>query len=568
MLTTLRIQNLAIVDQLEVELTPGLNVVTGETGAGKSILVDAVQLLLGGRAQPDAVRAGTSEAFVEGHFVGEGIDARLEALGLPASNDELLVRRAIAKGGRGRVWLNGALSTVGMLGQLGRGLVELSGQHEHVSLMDVGTHLALLDAFAEAMPLLEIHRQAHHIWIAAVRARDALATDAAERARRADYLAYQVRELEALQPQEGEEPKLTLERRRLSGVEKLRGASQSALELLDGGAIEQAQRARVKLTEVAGLDSSLEPISRGLEAGLAELEEASRSLARHVRGLEAQPERLAEVDERLELLKQLARKHGCSADDLPKRLHDAQRELDGLMHHEQRTASLEADVAKSRNAAEASAAKLTALRRSSSAKFARTVAKELDKLGMPQTRFEVALSPAELGAAGMDHAELLMGPNPGEPLLPLARVASGGELSRALLAIRCALAGADPVQTYVFDEVDAGIGGAVASAVGRALQDVASRRQVLCVTHLPQVAAFADHHLAVRKDVQRGRTVSAVRVLREPPARQSELARMLAGERVSAAALEHAAQLLQAGRREEKGAVRRVTRRAARQVRT
>ncbi|MBS2030971.1 MAG: DNA repair protein RecN [Deltaproteobacteria bacterium] len=567
MLTTLRIQNLAIVDQLEVELAPGLNVVTGETGAGKSILVDAVQLLLGGRAQPDAVRAGASEAVVEGHFAGEGIDARLSALGLPSANDELLVRRAIAKGGRGRVWLNGALSTVGMLGQLGRGLVELSGQHEHVSLMDVGTHLQLLDAFAEAAALLEAHHAAHQSWLLAVRSRDALASDAAERARRADYLAFQVRELEALQPNEGEEAKLAIERRRLSGVEKLRAASEAALELLEGGALEQAQRARAKLAEVVSLDAQLEPVARGLDAGLAELEEASRSLARHVRVLEAQPERLAEVDERLELFRQLARKHGCKPDELPQRLSDARRELDGLVHHEARSASLDAEVVKSRNAAESTAQRLTALRRGSAARFARSVAKELGKLGMPQTRFEVALSAAELGATGMDHVELLMGPNPGEPLLPLARVASGGELSRALLAIRCALAGADPVQTYVFDEVDAGIGGAVASAVGRALQEVSAQRQVLCVTHLPQVAAFADHHLAVRKDVTRGRTVSAVRVLSEPPARQSELARMLGGERVSPAALEHAAQLLQAARREEKGAVRRATRRAARQVR-
>jgi DNA repair protein RecN (Recombination protein N) len=569
MLTTLRIQNLAIVDALEVELAPGLNVVTGETGAGKSILVDALQLVLGGRAQAEAVRAGADEAVVEAHFAGPGLDARLEALGLPAAEGELVVRRVVARSGRGRVTLNGAISTVGMLAQVGRGLVDLSGQHEHVALLDAGNHLALLDAFAGAGELLEGQAAKHRALQAARGALAGLQLDESERVRRSDYLAYQVRELEALDARAGEEAELAAERKRLSAVERLRAAGLAAHELLMGseGALERAARAQARAGEAAALDGALGPVADGLRAGLAELDEAARSLSRYLDALSAQPERLLEVEGRLEQLRHQARKHGCTPDALLARLEAARAELAALVQHEARRSELEADVARADAEARGHAAQLARLRRSAAHRFAQAVRRELAQLAMPQTRFEVSIDEGELGATGTDRVELLIGPNPGEPLLPLAKVASGGELSRALLGIKRALAGADPVETYVFDEVDAGIGGAVAAAVGRTLQAVAAHRQVLCVTHLPQVAAFADHHLVVCKTVQRGRTVSAVRALRGLGERESELARMLGGEEVGAAARGHAAQLLSgAQRKDEAGVVRRAGRRAARRV--
>lgn len=570
MLTTLRIQNLAIVDALEVELRPGLNVVTGETGAGKSILVDALQLILGGRAQAEAVRAGAEEAVVEARFEGVHLDARLEALGLPPADGELVIRRVVARNGRGKVSVNGALSTVATLAQVGRGLIDLSGQHEHVALMDAASHLGLLDAFADLEQDLAEYRQRFERLASARREREALALDEAERARRADYLAFQLRELEGLQPRPGEESELAVERKRLASAERLRTAGASVQELFtggEGGALGAVARAHARLAEAALLDPGLVPITSGVRAALVELEEASRGLDRYLDALDAQPERLTEVDDRLEALRRLARKHGCTADELPARLEKARAEFDGLSNHEARLAELQAAEERARAAAEESALGLRQKRRRAAERFSKAVRAELSRLGMPQTRFDVGFAEAELGPTGADRAELRIGPNPGEPLKPLAKIASGGELSRVLLAVKRALAAADPVPTYVFDEVDAGIGGAVAEAVGRMLQGVGERRQVLCVTHLPQVAAFADHHLIVRKQVQRGRTVSAVLPLPSPAERQSELARMLAGAAVTAAALEHARLLMEGARRESSGAVRRGESRAARRVR-
>jgi DNA repair protein RecN (Recombination protein N) len=597
MLTTLRISGFAIVDALEVRFGPGLNVLTGETGAGKSILVNALHLVLGGRMSGEVLRDGADEAVVEAIFelpADHRVFARLAAAGLrpgreegdPAATDELLVRRVASRGGRGRAFVNGALCTVSMLEEVLRGLVDVSGQHEHVSLLDPATHLELLDAHAGLRQagdgregLLQRYRAAHAALAALVRERDALAADEGERARRADYLAFQLAELDRADPRPGELEALEDERRVLASAEKLREAARAAEALAygeEGSASERVAQAARALAEAALLDRRLEPTLALLRSAAVELEEAGRELGRYAEAVGGDPERLAVVEDRLELLRALARKHGGSLDAAVARRAEMREELSRLKGGGERLLALAGDLARAGEAAARLARELSAAREKAARGFVAGVRGELEGLAMGRCRLEVALLPPEggvpvdgvtLGPDGAERAELLIAPNPGEPPRPLARIASGGELSRVLLAVKRTLARRDPVATYVFDEVDAGIGGAVAEAMGRVLADVARSRQVLCVTHLPQVAAFADRHHRVEKRVAAGRTHAAVALLEAEEERRREVARMMAGATITEAALAHAAALIEAARAPEEGRRAAPARAAARRAR-
>jgi DNA repair protein RecN (Recombination protein N) len=570
MLHTLRISGFAIVDEVELQLGPGLNVLTGETGAGKSVLLDALQLVLGGRMASGALREGVDEVAVEALFElppAHPVWGRLVAAGLRAPSDgggELLVRRTASRAGRGRAFVNGALCTVGMLQEVMRGAVDLTGQHEHVALLDEATHVALLDAFAGVDSgdgsLLGRYREAHRALSAAVRERGVLLAAREERARRADWLAFQLRELDALGAREGEGEALERERQVLAAAERLAGAARAADALVysgEGSAAERLGRALRALAEAAALDARLEGAAALLRSALAEAEEAGRALARYADGSGGDPERLAEVSERLEALRAVARKHGGTLEAALGRAEAMRAELREAEECGDRLARLEVEAADAGGRAAALAAELGAARAEAARTFAREVRRELAALAMGRCRVEVEFAPPEaglehagrvLGPDGAERARILVAPNPGEPLRPLARTASGGELSRVLLAVKRALARVDPVETYVFDEVDAGIGGGVAEAVGRLLSEVGRERQVICVTHLPQVAAFADRHVLVEKRVGGGRTTVAVSALDAAEARRAELARMLAGATLGPSALEHAAALLAAAR--------------------
>src|SRR6266568_2667144 len=520
MLTTLRISGLAIVDQAEVVFGPGLNVLTGETGAGKSILVQALHLALGGRMPADALREGAEEAVVEALFElspRHPVLERLLAAGLPvpAEGGEVLVRRSAARGGRGRAFVNGALCTVGMLEACARGLVDLTGQHEHVALLDEAAHVALLDAFAAVDGeggLLARYRAAYAALASALRRRDELARAREERARRADWLGFQLGELDALRPTAG---------------------------------------------EAAALDPRLEPALALLRSALAEIEEAARTLGRYGESVGGDPERLGQVLERLEALRGLARKHGGTLEAALARAEEMRAELRQVSGDDAELSRLEGAVAEARREARGLAAELGLCRTDAARAFAREVQRELAALAMARCRIEVAFLRPEgrvddpepaLGPDGAERARILIAANPGEPPRPLARSASGGELSRVLLALKRALARTDPVDTYVFDEADAGVGGAVADAVGRLLSEVSRERQVICVTHLPQVAAFADRHLRVEKRLTGGRTATVVVPLAAASERQGEVARMLAGATLTPSALAHAGALLAAAR--------------------
>ena len=556
MLELLKIHSFAIIDELEVHFAAGLNVLTGETGAGKSILVDALHLVLGGRAQADSVRTGAEEAEVQALFRPRdpaGRDALLSSLGLPAAGDELLVRRTVQREGRSRAWVNGALATAGQLAQATRGLLDISGQHEHVGLLDASLHLDLLDAHAGLLPLRAGYERSFAALAEAERARAQLDSDEGARSERVDWLRFQLDEFSRAQVRPGEDEALAQERRVLAAAEKLRAGATEAEGLLssdEGAAATSAARAARRLEELSAIDPSLGQVALAVRGAAAELTEAARTLSKYVSRTEGDPQRLEDIDERLELLRKLARKHGGSLAAAVARAETMGAELASLENHDEALAGAVAAVARLFAHATALARGLSDHRRAAADGFSRAVAGELSSLGM-KSELSVRFSPCTegvaqagvvLGSRGLETAELLLSANPGEEQRPLARIASGGELSRVLLAVKRVLAETDPVDSYLFDEVDAGIGGGTADSVGRALAAVARRRQVVCITHLPQIAAFAARHQVVEKEVADGRTHSRVLPV-AGDARVRELARLLSGKDTPVA-LEHARELL------------------------
>ena len=552
MLRHLRVTNFAILSDVALDFGEGLSALTGETGAGKSLIVDAVNLLRGGRASADIPRAGADEAVVEAIFdppadVAEKVASILADAGLPHVEGELLVRRVIHSGGRSRTYINGALTTATRLSELGALLVDLSGQHQHQGLVDPKRHREILDAFAESGELVVEMSRAYAAYQRAAAARDQLAGDERDRVDRIDYLRFQLDEIEAANLTAGEDEALAAQRRRLQAAEKLRGGAQLAEEQLysgDGAAVDTLGAAAREVSKLAELDPSLAPIASTVEDARALAEDAATELRRYTGDLSGDPARLAEVEDRLDLIHRLARKHGPALGDVIARADQIRDELSGLENWDERLAELEGAVEQTRKDAETRASELTRAREQAATRLVAEVRPRLVELGMKAARLSASIEPRELGPDGGDKVELLLASNKGERAKPLARIASGGELSRIMLALKLVLRRADAVATYVFDEVDAGIGGAAAEVVGRQIRGVANARQVLCVTHLPQIAAFADTHFHVSKIERRGRTETLVEAL-SPEARREEMARMLGGLRVTDSARAHADELLQ-----------------------
>lgn len=540
MIRSLRVKNFGVIEEIEVELGAGLTVMTGETGAGKSMLLDALLLLAGGRADSGMLRAGCDEASVEGVFsLSPEIATRLEESGLESSGDEVLVRRSISSQGRGRAWVNGCLVTVSVLQQVMRGFVDIAGQLEHASLYDEDNHRALVDRFGG----LEADSGPRAKYVERFEARRAvlarlaeLGGDEREVRSRVEYLRFQVKELEAAQPKVGEEPLLEAERRRLAGAAKLQALAQAADDLLstrEASASDLLREATQRLTEMEKVDASILPVKERLTAALVELDEGSRALSRYLASVDLDPARLREVEERLDLLKTLSRKHGLAADELPARRDALVAELDQLERRAELRAEVERELSVIDDLLARDAAALTASRRSAGATLEKRVSECLSRLALKNARFSVELSPAAPGPLGADQVRFLFSANPGEPPRPLARTASGGEASRVMLAIKAVLAATERVTVSVLDEVDTGVGGAVADVVGRLIKDISTHRQVLCITHLPQVAAHASRHLRIEKRLSGGRVQSSVHVLGSLDARSDELARMLSGVEVS-----------------------------------
>ena len=587
MLRHLRVTNFAILSDVEIELGTGMNVLTGETGAGKSLIVEAVNLLRGGRASADIPRTGTDEAVVEA-IVEVPADLRtrvaavLEAAGLPAhaedAEGEVFIRRVIQRGGRSRTYVNGALTTAGRLAELGGLLIDLSGQHQHQGLVDPSRHLEILDAFArasgmspakpaaktkrtvevsiadDAWPLAETMTVA---WAELRRCDDELASlggDERAREARVDYLKYQLEELESAAFRSGEDVSLEVERARLASVDTLQSAARTAEESLFGGDDSARDRVAVAskaIEKVLRVDPTLDGVAKQLVEIETLIDDTADQLRTYADKLEGDPERLALLDERVALIRRLIRKHAAGAlDDVIAKTTELRSELDSLLGRESRIAELTSARTKAEAAAITAAAALTAARMQAAKKLEKQVAAALAELGMGTAKLTVAIDARSLGPTGVDRVELMLQPNKGEDARPLAKIASGGELSRIMLALKLGLQSAgraDPVATYVFDEVDTGIGGATAQVVGSQIRSISASeseysRQVLCVTHLPQIAAYADHHFHVEKTEVGGRVETHVRRLTAAQ-RKDELARMLGGS-VTSKAKAHAAELL------------------------
>ncbi|HXT99218.1 MAG TPA: DNA repair protein RecN [Polyangia bacterium] len=554
MLTLLRISGFALIDELELPFGPGLTVVTGETGAGKSILVDALGLLRGGRAGADLIRTGRDEARVEAIVelpAGSSARARLVADGRELQLEEgLVIRRVIARGGRGRAHLGGGLATAADLTATVAGLIDIASQHDQQSLTDPESQLAILDAFAENQALREEMTAAHAAKAAAAAALTSFSADARARAEREDLLRFQLGELEAARPAPGEDEALAAERERLKGAERFFAATARGEEVLyagDGAVAERLAGVARDLGPLALLDPALAPLGERLAEAQAAIEDVARDLGRYARGIRSDPARLADVEERLFLLQRLCRKHGGTVAELAARQAALARELAELGSFEEGLAARQAAAAAADARATAAAAGLSASRRQAAAQLEKKVSTVLRELGFASARLPVAIDARELGPHGADRVRLLFAPNPGEEPRPLAKIASGGELSRVMLAVKQALARTDEVLTYVFDEVDAGVGGGTAEVIGRKLKRLAADRQVIVITHLPQVAAFADAHVRVTKTAARGKTrVEIVRL--DDADRPGEIARMLAGAAPSAEASAHAAEMLRNAR--------------------
>lgn len=564
MLTCLRVRHLAIIDQLEVELGPGLNVITGETGAGKSILIDALSLVLGERARPELVRTGAKQAEVEALFdIGDDPEAlaRLEGSGIDADG-ELVVRRVIGANGRTRAYLNGSLASAGQLAEIARGLVDISSQHEHHTLVDPGTHLGYLDAFGRLEPLRDEVADAHRALAEADLALREAEQAAASRGEREDLLRFQIREIDELDPKVGEDAELAEERERLRHAERLAksaGGAEEELYAEDGAVCEVLGRIAGEVRAAASIDARLAPLADAIEGAATQLEEAARELGAYARDVTMDPERQAEVEDRLARLKRLARKYGGDVAGILAHREAAAAELEALSRAEERVLELEAAREAALSSATSAARALSARRRTIADELARRISEELASLGMGGARVEVQVAPlaerggelsvdgARLSETGIDRVEFLIAANRGEEPRPLRKIASGGELSRAMLAIKRVLAGVGRAGLYVFDEVDAGVGGAVAEVIGQKLADVARHHQVICITHLAPIAVYADRHYRVSKAVEGERTKSRIELLDEPE-RLEEIARMVGGLTIGESHRRAAAEMLSTAR--------------------
>jgi len=569
-LESLRIERLAVVDAVEVEFGPGLNVLTGETGAGKSIVLSALGLLAGGRASQEAIRDGADDALVEAVFHTAGLTDLADVLaraGLEAEDDALVVRRTLSRTGRNRARVAGETVPVSRLAELFGGRLEISSQHESQALLRPEAQGRLLDAYggleAERAEVGRIHAHLRELDAEIERLRAA----SEERARREDFLAFQVREIDEAGLEPGERESLATERSRLSHAERIRLDAARAGAALGGdpetdalGAGDLLAQAARAVDGLAALDPRLAELARRLHALGDELAETAGDLERHADGIEADPARLAAVEERLDELDRLRRKYGEDEAAILAFREEAAAELAGLRGAEQGLAKLESERRDAVAALAGAAERLSIGRAAAARKLARAGQKAIRELALGEARFAVELAPAPgdlepapgagglpCGPHGAETAVFHFSADPGAPPRELRRVASGGELSRVFLALKNVLRRSEGGMVLVFDEVDAGIGGAVADRVGAVLAELAREHQVLCITHLPQVAARADHHLRVRKHTARGRAHVTVEPL-SGEARVDEIARMAGGAEVGEATRQHARELLEGGR--------------------
>jgi len=568
MLKELHIENFAIIDQIDLQLGQGLITFTGETGAGKSILIDAVETLLGGRADSTLIRSGCERAYVEGLFtiaqaVREPLHEILRREDLLDNPDDVTIAREIRLNGRSVARLNGRSVSASLLREVGEYLVDVHGQSEHLSLLRVRQHLGLLDSYAEVESLLAAYRKTYQQLLAVRRELTEIRQEEREAARRIDTLTYQINEIDSAHLRPGEEETLKDERNRLANAEGLASLAQEALVALDEGNAETPAVTDMfgqvvhALNGLERLDPSQSVLNEQASLLFENLTDLARELRAYVEQIEFNPKRLDQVEERLGFLHTLKRKYGESIEAVLAYAEQARRQMDAITHAAERIQVLETEEIELLGALGKEGQALSQKRHQQAETMGRAIEMELLDLQMSDTRFEVDFQtrpdpdgvPQEGGerlafdASGLERVEFLIAPNPGEGLKPLVKIASGGETSRLMLALKNVLSSADQIPTLIFDEIDQGIGGRVGAVVGQKLWRLAHKHQVLCVTHLPQLAAFGAQHFHVEKVVQEGRTITRVREL-VGEKRMEELAQMLGG--ISQGTLQSAREILKA----------------------
>jgi len=564
MLTLLKIKNIALIDELEIEFGPGLNLLTGETGSGKSIIVDSLGAVIGDRVSSDLIKEGEQTARIEGLFSlqkNEHVRSILYGAGIELDDSEpveLIVRRELSRSGKNRIFINDQLATQSLLKTLGGHLADIHGQGEQATLFDVSTHVQMLDAAARLGDLRQRVRDAHHHWNTVKTELGMLQQNEAEKLQLLDILRFQVHEIEKAGLCEGEETELEEEKRRLNNVEKLSSLSEESYALLyeaEESTVTTLERATRKIEELAEYDSRFAEYIESLRTAEAVIGDLAISLRDFSSHLEFSPTRLDEIENRLAEISRLKRKYGETVEAVLHHLAESKDRLDAVETSEVREAELQKELKRARAAYLEVAGQLHEARGKFAAKFEKDVEKELKLVALEKARFQVKIdsrsatelisdaSDASFTPRGYDRIEFYFSANPGESPRPLAKIVSGGEASRVMLILKTVAKLREGDKTAVFDEVDVGIGGRVAEAVGRKLKSLAASQQVLCVTHQPQIASLADKHFIVEKSVQGKRTTINVREL-DDSQRVDEIARMLAGESVSETAIEHAREML------------------------
>ncbi|HOM70928.1 MAG TPA: DNA repair protein RecN [Armatimonadota bacterium] len=554
----MQIKNFALIDDLSIELGDGFNVLTGETGAGKSIIIDAITAILGERISSEMIRTGADKAVVEAAFDLSGNErahSKAAELGFDMEDGMLLISREISSTGKSQCRINGRLSTISMLKELTSGLIDVHGQHEHQWLLDAQKHLDILDQWC-GPEAVELRSKTAELYSNLRKLKDELEQlkrDERERARLLDLYEFQRNEIEAAKLSAGEDEELMAERSRLANAEKLHELASEIYSVLSGsgleiGASDLLSSALSQAQSMAALDESLSSVVQDIETALYAAEQAQTAIRAYRDDIEFNPEKLEAVEERLDLIRTLKRKYGDTIEEINAYGAEVAKKIEGLANSEERAAELTEQIEKVEDELLGVARRLSDLRKVRASEFAKAVEAELADLAMSSTRFDVSFTECEPGSRGIDAVEFVISPNPGEPLKPLAKIASGGETSRVMLALKTVAAGADKVPTLIFDEIDTGIGGRTAQILGQKLAVVAQMAQVMCVTHLPQIASRANHHYSVEKSVKGDRTLVSIRLLKNDD-RVDEIARMLGGTEDSQTAAQHAREMLEAGYR-------------------
>jgi DNA repair protein RecN (Recombination protein N) len=564
MLKELNIKNFAIIDQLRVEFTPGLNVFTGETGAGKSIVVDALNLALGERANADLIRTGCQEAVVEADFALDGrsmkdVSTLLASQGIELqANEDMIVRRVLSASGKNKIYINGSLANLAALAALGAVLADIHGQHEHQSLLSNERQMDLLDSFGALESVREEVADDYERLMGVRKELAGLETDDRERAQREDILRFQKNEIDTAKLLPGEDTELANIQKVLANAERLAALCSMVDEMLyssDHSVVTMMKKSIDGLKDIIEIDNKLTGTVDLCKSAHAQIEEAAHELSSYSSRIEFDPERLEQVGDRLDLIYKLKKKYGHTIEEILEFGDMADAELERMERSVEDIERLKSEIQAIKFGLTDKANELTRKRGAAAKDLERKVEAELAYLGMKRTTFTVQITQEpggdtldghKIGHRGADRVEFLISPNPGEEPKPLAKTASGGELSRIMLALKSILVEGDQIPTVVFDEVDVGIGGAVAEVVGKRLKSISSKRQVFCITHLPQIAMMADSHYGVSKSVKKDRTSTEVRLL-EHKERVDEIARMLGGKTITEATIRHAQEMMERG---------------------